>query len=322
MEALCPNATLYNFTNPLTVITQAVNELTSVRCIGLCIGVDLTWNHLCRVMGVDKSRTSIVAGGINHCHWITDLRVDGEDAWPILDAALDEMAGDPSAMDRVRGRYAALSERPQEPFRGTEPVCTALYRWLGCYPGPGDGHVVEFFPQFMDLMLSARENVDGGALRRCQKSYPELMQRMTSMADQSVPFSADVFAEELAWEHTQLLDILVSEQDNLGKMFFVNIPNKGSVHNLPGGVVLEVPATVDAGGVHPFALGDLPAAILPTLIHRVSSLDLIIEAAMEGSRQKAVQAFINDPYCKDVSTGAKMVNELIDAELRWLPAFR
>ena len=55
METLCPDGILYNFTNPLTVLTQAVNKLTKTKCIGLCIGPDLTWDHLCRVIGVRKN---------------------------------------------------------------------------------------------------------------------------------------------------------------------------------------------------------------------------------------------------------------------------
>lgn len=43
---------------------------------------------------------------------------------------------------------------------------------------------------------------------------------------------------------------------------------------------------------------------------------------MEGSRWKGVQAFLNDPYCTDVDAGVRVVNELIDAELEYLPAFR
>jgi alpha-galactosidase len=324
MEALCPQATLYNFSNPLTVITQAVNKLSKVRCIGLCIGVDLTWNHLCRVLGVDKARTSIVAGGINHCHWILDLRLDGEDAFPVLSAALDEVDGNPEAMSALRRKYAALGERPLEPFKGAEPVCTALYRQLGYYPGPGDFHVVEFLPQFTPLALQGRSEAEfnGAALAGCQRTYPELMRKMTAMAERRMPLKEETFGKELAWEHTQLLDILASQQDNLGKVFYVNLPNRGYVHNLPEGAVVETPVRVDAGGLHPFALGDLPLPILSILARKVATLDLIIEAAMEGSRRKAMQAFINDPYCTDMAVGARMVNDLIDAELAYLPAFR
>jgi alpha-galactosidase/6-phospho-beta-glucosidase family protein len=110
--------------------------------------------------------------------------------------------------------------------------------------------------------------------------------------------------------------------DNKGETFFINVPNRGSIHNMPAEAVVEVPATVDRAGVHPFALGDLPESVLPMLNLKVSSLDLIIEAAMEGSRRKAVQAMINDPYCTDMSQMEKCVNELIDAELKYLPNFQ
>jgi alpha-galactosidase/6-phospho-beta-glucosidase family protein len=51
-------------------------------------------------------------------------------------------------------------------------------------------------------------------------------------------------------------------------------------------------------------------------------LDLIIESAMDGSRRKAVQALINDTYCTDIVAAERCVNELIDAELAYLPNFR
>ncbi len=85
--------------------------------------------------------------------------------------------------------------------------------------------------------------------------------------------------------------------------------------------MLEAPATVDASGLHPFALGDLPKAVVPTLAHKVASLDLIIEAAMEGSHRKDVQAFINDPHCSDIQASERLVNALIDAEIAYLPRF-
>jgi alpha-galactosidase len=321
MEELCPEATLFNFTNPLTVLTQAVNKLTSTRCVGLCIGVDLTWNHLCRVVGVDKKDTSILAGGINHCHWIYDFRVNGDDAMPMLRAALDALEGSPEEQERFRQKYGAVIKRPQEPRSG-QPLCTALFRQFGAYPGPGDGHVAEFYPQLMRPFIKNEQEYQGGAIRYVKKSYPELTQKMDDIANRRSPIDAESFAKELAWEHTQLLDILVSEQDNLGETFFVNIPNRGIVTNLPWDAVLEIPAVANRSGLHPFALGELPLPLVPTLSHKLASIDLIIEAAMEGSREKAVQAMINDPHFTDMSVVEKVVNELIDCEIDYLPNFR
>jgi len=320
MEELCPDATLYNFSNPLTVNTQAVNKHSRIRCIGLCIGPDLTWDHLCRVIGVEKRHTSAVIGGINHCHWVTGLRIRGEDAFPLLRAALDEREGNAAAAEGLRARFAGIVTRPRDPVNA-QPLCAQLFRHFGAYPGPGDNHVAEFFPHLMTPLITKVETYHGEAIRYVDESYPALWKKMVDISKNGSPIDTEAFAKELAWEHTQFLDILVSQMDDLGQVFHVNIPNKGHIHNLPDGAVVEVPARVDRAGLHPFALADLPAAITPVLVHKLASLDLIIEAALEGSREKAIQAYLNDPHANGVEAGARLVNELIDSQLNYLPRF-
>lgn len=298
MEDLCPAAVFYNFTNPLTVLTQAVNTLTKIRCVGLCIGPDLTWEHLCGVLGVEKKDTAATIAGINHCHWVLELRLRGEDAFPLLRKALDSQ-NNPS-----------------------QPLCSELFRHFGAYPGPGDGHVGEFYPQYIRSTVNDLESFQGHAIRNVKKTYPPLVEKMAAIARGNSPIDAEAFAREMYWEHTQLLDIIVSAQDNLGQIFHVNVPNRGIITNLPAECVVEVPAVVDCGGIHPFAMGDLPKAVLPMLQHKIASLDLIIEAAMEGSRARAVQSMLNDPHFHDFSTAEKVVNQLISAELAWLPNFQ
>jgi alpha-galactosidase/6-phospho-beta-glucosidase family protein len=159
----------------------------------------------------------------------------------------------------------------------------------------------------MRPLIKNVEEFQGEAIRYVHQSYRLLTRKMEEIAKEGALINTESFSKELAWEHTQLLDILVSQQDNLGQTFFVNIPNRGSVSNLPEGVVLEAPATVD---------------VVPTLVHKVASLDLIIEAAMEGSHHKDVHAFINDPHCSDIQAGERLVNVLIDAEIAYLPRFK
>jgi alpha-galactosidase len=274
------------------------------------------------VVGVDKQDTSVLIGGINHCHWVYDFRIRGDDAMPVLRAALDELDGNQSEMAKFRKMYEALNKRPQEP-QHNQPLCANLFRQFDAYPGPGDGHVAEFFPQLMRPYIRELDNYQGEAIKNVKRTYPPLTDRMIEIAKGNQPLDdAAQLAKDMTWDQTQLLDILASERDNLGKTLYVNLPNRGMISNLPDDVVVEIPATVDRAGIHPFALGDLPKAVVPTLEHKVSSLDLIIEAAMEGSRKKAIQAMINDPHFTDISVAEKVVNELIDCELEYLPNFQ
>jgi len=262
-----------------------------------------------------------IIGGINHCHWVMDLRIQGQDAFPLLHAALDEMQGDSGRADKFRKEFGGLVKRPHEPS-ADQPLCTRLFHMLNAYPGPGDGHVAEFFPQLMTPLIGNVEHYQGEAIKYVYESYPKLREKMIATGTHDAPIDTEDFAKELAWEHTQFLDILASQQGNLGQVFHVNVPNKGYIHNLPDEAVVEVPATVDKAGIHPLALGDLPLPIVPVMAHKLASIDLIIEAAIEGSREKAIQAILNDPHCTDIDKGALLVNELIEAQLEYLPRFR
>jgi alpha-galactosidase len=73
---------------------------------------------------VDHERLLYGCAGINHIAWMTPLEVEGEDAYPLLFAALD----DPGvyAKDRVRfelmRRFRVLCHRVERAQRRVHPV--------------------------------------------------------------------------------------------------------------------------------------------------------------------------------------------------------
>src|SRR3954451_3927136 len=52
MEELCPDAWLFNYTNPLTALVRAVQKTTRVKCVGLCHGILTTRELIARDLGV------------------------------------------------------------------------------------------------------------------------------------------------------------------------------------------------------------------------------------------------------------------------------
>ena len=104
-----------------------------------------------------------------------------------------------------------------------------------------------------------------------------------------------------------------------------NVPNDGLIANLPAGCCVEVPCLVDNTGVQPCHIGDLPPQLAGLNRTNINVQELAVKAALEGDRRALYQAVALDPL-----TGAllrldqirTMVDELIEAEIEWLPMLR
>src|SRR5699024_8680359 len=79
MEEVAPNATLINFTNPASIITEAVNKYSNIKSIGLCnlpIGIKM---QVAQTLKVDVSQIDIEMIGINHLNWTRQICLNGKD---------------------------------------------------------------------------------------------------------------------------------------------------------------------------------------------------------------------------------------------------
>ena len=128
MEELCPDALLINYSNPLTPICMAVAQNTRIRVVGLCHGLKGSQRALADFLGVPVERTKVFAAGINHFNWILRFLVDGEDG-----------------LRMVRERI----EREGVPPWGR--VTFELFEIYGAIPIPGDRHIVEFLPHYLNV---------------------------------------------------------------------------------------------------------------------------------------------------------------------------
>ena len=98
----------------------------------------------------------------------------------------------------------------------------------------------------------------------------------------------------------------------------VNIPNMGSIANLPDWIVLEVPATVDKDGVHGLSLGEIPHGFAGLLMNQVAVHDLTAEAVLNKSKALALQALLVDPIVSQYRGLEEMLNTMIEYQEKWL----
>ena len=74
-------------------------------------------------------------------------------------------------------------------------------------------------------------------------------------------------------------------------------------------------------GVVPVQLGDIPTSILSFIESAFVTTEIIVEAAMEKSRKKFVEAIILDGCVSSVAEAYKLADELIAAHKENLPGW-
>ena len=93
MERLCPKATLYNYTNPVNIVAEAVTHHSDVKTISLCEGPIVFPQELAAAAGLEPNRVEATMAGLNHACWSLEARYDGQDMLPLVrEAYLDKRA--------------------------------------------------------------------------------------------------------------------------------------------------------------------------------------------------------------------------------------
>ncbi|MGN6744033.1 MAG: hypothetical protein ACTHJL_12175 [Amnibacterium sp.] len=305
---VAPDALLINYSNPLTANVRAITKHTPVTAIGLCHGTMHTRAALAAELGVDPSAVTATFAGLNHLCWLLDLRTPDEDLYPRLRRLVAERAGGADAPAH-RGESLAA------------PVSADLLRTFGLYPAPGDRHVSEFFGDYLhagadgDLVWGLQPGLDD--TREYIDEKGRLWDSLRAQASGREPL-----APTRNQEAERLVAIAAAVLSTGSRVeLAVNLPNRGLIPGLPASAVVEVPAVVSAAGVSGVAVGDLPPGITALLTARALQQDLLVDAAVRGSRELALQALTLDPLVPDSGTAAAILDDAVAVDPERLGRF-
>ena len=291
MEELCPQAMLVNYANPNSCVCAAAHQYSSIEVIGLCHGLPGTQRELANYLEVSIEETSVLAAGINHFNWILNFRVRGQDGLVMLREKFDS-EGVPDSMK----------------------VSAGLFKVFGAYPVPGDRHVAEFLPYFLNQESDCGKKY-GLSLMKAYGQSPEHWEEIKKHLEENMPME-----RYMRRSGEEAIDIIAALNGDTDVIFdAINLPNYGLVVNLPEGAILEVPAAVGPFGIRGICVGEIPDGIAAMLSARIYQQQLTVEAAMSGDKQLGVQAMLLDPLVPSVEIAAAMLDELLKAHKEHLP---
>jgi len=298
IEAICPQAWVFNYINPTTIIGAALNRFTRLKVLALCDGVMLPDKKLelmerVGIAAEQEPEVTMKIGGLNHFSWVTEFRHKGQDLMPRL-------------LESLRRRPERYASRAVE----------QLLEIFGFYSAIG-GHMVEFLPYFQ------------GRGSRPQESYVNHLFEIDERRKWMRQFREEIRRQADGLEPvTELIrntrpDLVIrlanSVLDDSGQVHFVNFPNRGHISNLPEGAIVELPARIYADRYEGLPFGEMPPVLRGWMLRVIDTQELTLEAAMSRDRRLLRQALVADPLTVSIEDADHIIEELLAAEADDLP---
>lgn len=311
LDDVAPDAMLLNYVNPMAINCWAVEAASGRPYVGLCHSVQGTTEMLANWIDVPYQDVVYECAGINHQAWVLDFRRGDRDLYPLIREAI---------------------ERPE--IYAREPVRIDLMKHFGYFVTESSGHASEYVPYFrksarmvtQELVPRFTDDVNawfqhgrtGGYLRHC-------IERFATYQDAYEELLAGV--EDLPARRTHEYGSRIIEAMRTNRPLSINgnVANRGLIENLPAGCCVEVPCLVDANGVQPIPVGSLPPQLAALNRTNVNVQGLAVAAALSGDVDAVYQAVALDPLTAAVCTLPQirsMVDEMVAAQMAWLPQFR
>lgn len=291
VEELAPQAWLLNFTNPMSRVCLALARHTRVKAVGLCHQIGYGYRLAARVLDLPVERLAIRAAGLNHFTWILSLtnRETGEDLYP-----------------EFRRRIAQTPD--------VEPLSQELDRIFGLFPATGDGHAGEYVGFAWKYMELTGYDWAGYQVR-LERVHREV--ERIGAGDEAL--GREALSKDSGERAVALMEAL---SDNLSRHEdALNLVNRGAIYNMPATAVVEVPAHIANRQISGEPVGALPAGIAALCRREHEIQDLVVQAAVQGDRQAALQALVLDPVVPDSTTARAVLDELLRTHAAYLPQF-
>lgn len=300
MEEVCPDAWFLNYTNPMASLTGAMLRYTDIKTVGLCHSVQVCASGLLKDLDMPTDNVQWKIAGINHLAWLLEINRNGEDLYPEIKRR---------ALEKQQNKHHDM-------------VRYELMNRFGYYVTESSEHNAEYHPYFI------------------KRQYPELIDRFNIPLDE---YPRRCISQIAGWE--KMRDDLINDQNlthtrsrEYGSYIIEametdkpikiggNVLNTGGlISNLPTNACVEVPCLVDASGVTPTYVGDLPEQLAALNRTNINTQLLTIEAAMTGKKEHIYHAALLDPHTSaelSIDDIVSLCDELIEAHGDWLPKFK
>jgi 6-phospho-beta-glucosidase len=295
ITAVCPNARLFNYTNPVNIVAEAVHRFSDVPVVSLCEGPIFYPQDLVEAIGLDPARLDVASVGLNHASWSVRHLYDGQDVMPLLRDAWERLKDDP-AFDRKKRRMLAIATTME-----SIPSEYMMYYY------------------FRDEVLAELQRKPTTRAEDILANVPDYWVHYREQAASDCPELDPTRSRGGIHELELAIDAMDAIFNDRGALLPVNVPNRGTIPELPDGLVVECVGYVDRHGIAPIPAGSLPEPVRGLVGALGEYQALAADAAWQGTRRDAIRALVANPLCSNLDVAERIYDELAAAHKAYLP---
>ena len=303
------NYWIVNYSNPAAIVAKAMHRLRpNARILNICDMPVAIERNMAEILECDRHDLEVDYFGLNHFGWFTKVRLNGEDVTEKLKSYVAEHGYMPQ-----NAKSDVLHSDPSwlHTYANAKNICSAFHDYLPNtymqYYLLGDQIVKD-----SDKNHTRANEVMEGREKRIFQAVDTYME--TGEIDMA-PFFTGVHGEFI-------VEVAMSLAFNLRKRHLVMVMNNGAIRNLPDDAMVEIPCYITSEGPEPTRVGEIPTFFKGMIEQQEACEKLIVEAAVEGSYEKALMAFTLNKTIPSAAVAKQILDEMIEANKEYWPELK
>lgn len=299
-----PNAWIINYSNPLPILAEAIRrEVPESKSLFICDMPIVQQMAMAATLGYEEKDLTFEYFGLNHFGWFTSIKnKEGAELLPKLRDIL--LKGEEIKMVD----FGHLDESWIKTFGNIAKGVKAFQEYI-----PLTYMQYYYFPEAMvkksdPNYTRANQVMDG----RRKKVFEECCSVIANNSIKDFKHNLDAHGDFI-------VDQAIAIVDDTNERFMVNVVNNGAFSNMDNDIIIETFGTIGKDGAKVEKSIEIPEFYRTMMINQNSYEKLTVEAALEGSYDKALKALTLNATVPSVEKAKEILDALIEANKEYFP---
>lgn len=308
VRRISPEAWILNYTNPAAIVALALDRIfpDDKRILNICDQPVNLMRSYAKLIDYDVYKLEPSYFGLNHFGWFTNIYDEyGHDVAPKIKEIVQNGGFRPVDAEQRDQSWLDTYAMVEDMLRDFPEYLPNTYLQYYLYPEYKLSKLDPNYTRTDEIRVGREKNV----FEECQRIVNQ------GTAKDSTVVHNDAHGD-------MMVEVAASIANNLRNTYIVIVPNNGIVSNLPNDVMIEVAASLGVNGPAPYAVGEIDTFYKGLIEGQHAFEKLTVEAYLEGSYTKALQALTLNRTVVDAKKARKVLDALIEANEGYWPELK